>query len=42
MKLFFQAADRRGLAIEERPVAFSSDLARQLQAVVEELVKGSQ
>jgi spore germination protein GerM len=41
VKLFFQAADRRGLAIEERPVAFSSDLSRQLHAVVEELVKGS-
>ena len=41
MKLFFQAADQRGLAIEERSVAFSSDLARQLHAVVEELVRGS-
>jgi spore germination protein GerM len=41
VKLFFQAADRRGLAIEERAVAFSSDLSRQLHAVVEELVKGS-
>jgi hypothetical protein len=42
VKLFFQSADRRGLAMEERPVAFSSDLARQVQSVVEELVKGSQ
>ncbi|HVR69287.1 MAG TPA: GerMN domain-containing protein [Vicinamibacteria bacterium] len=41
VKLFFQAADRRGLAIEERAVAFSSDLARQLHSVVEELVEGS-
>jgi hypothetical protein len=41
VKLFFQSPDRPGLAIEERPVAFSSDLARQLHAVVEELVKGS-
>jgi sporulation and spore germination protein len=41
VKLFFQAADRRGLALEERAVTFSSDLARQLHAVVEELVRGS-
>jgi hypothetical protein len=41
VKLFFQAADRRGLAVEERSVAFSNDLARQLHAVVEELVRGS-
>jgi spore germination protein GerM len=40
-KLFFQAADRRGLVIEERPVAFSTDLSRQLRSVVEELVRGS-
>jgi spore germination protein GerM len=42
VKLFFQATDRRGLAVEERPVAFSSELPRQLHSVVEELVKGSQ
>jgi spore germination protein GerM len=35
------APERRGLAMEERPVAFSSDLPRQLHSVVEELVKGS-
>jgi hypothetical protein len=40
VKLFFQSAERRGLAIEERSVAFSNDLARQLHAVVEELVRG--
>jgi len=40
-KLFFQAADRPGLVIEERPVAFSTDLGRQLRSVVEELVRGS-
>ena len=40
-KLFFQSADRRGLVIEERPVAFSTDLSRQLRSVVEELVRGS-
>jgi spore germination protein GerM len=40
VKLFFQAADRPGLAVEERPVAFSADLAGQVRAVVEELVKG--
>ena len=42
VKLFFQAAGGRGLAVEERPVAFASDLARQIHSVVEELVKGSQ
>lgn len=41
VKLFFQSADRPGLAVEERAVAFSNDLARQLHAVVEELVRGS-
>ena len=41
VKLFFQAADRPGLVIEQRAVAFSSDLARQLQSVVEQLVRGS-
>ena len=40
-KLFFQAADRPGLVIEERPVVFSTDLGRQLRSVVEELVRGS-
>jgi sporulation and spore germination protein len=41
VKLFFQAADRPGLLIEERPVAFSTDLARQIKVVVEELIAGS-
>jgi hypothetical protein len=41
VKLFFQAADRPGLLIEERPVAFSTDLSRQITAVVEELIAGS-
>ena len=41
VKLFFQAADRPGLAIEERSVTFSTDLSRQLRDVVEELVRGS-
>jgi len=41
VKLFFQAADRPGLVIEERAVAFSIDLSRQLRGVVEELVRGS-
>ena len=42
VKLFFQAPDGRGLAVEERPVAFASDLARQIHSVVQELVKGPQ
>jgi spore germination protein GerM len=41
VKLFFQAADRPGLMIEERTVAQSSDLSRQIKAVVEELIAGS-
>ena len=41
VKLFFQAADRPGLVMEERTVPFSSDLGTQLKAVVGELVHGS-
>ena len=41
MKLFFQAADRPGLMIEERTVAQSNDLSRQIKSVVEELIAGS-
>jgi hypothetical protein len=41
VKLFFQAADRPGLMIEERAVAQSNDLSRQIKAVVEELIAGS-
>ena len=40
VKLFFQAADRPGLAIEERSVTFSTDLAGQVRAVVDELIRG--
>lgn len=42
VKLFFEAPDRRGLVIEERTVAFSSDLTRQIRVVAEELIRGSQ
>lgn len=41
VKLFFEAVDRPGLVIEERTVAYSADLARQLQIVLTELVRGS-
>ncbi len=41
VRLYFEAPDREGLLPEEREVAFSSDLARQLRTVVEELAKGS-
>jgi spore germination protein GerM len=41
VKLFFQAADRPGLMIEERTVEQSNDLSRQIKAVVEELIAGS-
>jgi hypothetical protein len=39
--LFFPSPDRPGLALEERTVAFSGDLARQVQVVVEEVLHGS-
>jgi len=39
--LFFPSPDRPGLALEERTVAFSGDLARQVQVVVEEVLRGS-
>jgi len=41
VRLYFEAPDREGLLPEEREVAFSADLARQLRTVVEELAKGS-
>lgn len=41
VKLFFQAPDRPGLAMEEREVPFASDIAGQLKAVVGELIRGS-
>src|SRR5688572_1127286 len=41
VKLFFVAADQPALLIEDREVAYSADLAGQVRAVVEELVKGS-
>lgn len=42
VKLFFQAPDRRGLVIEDRTIPFSPDLSRQIRALVEELIRGSQ
>jgi spore germination protein GerM len=41
VRLYFEAPDREGLLPEEREVAFSGDLPRQLRTVVEELAKGS-
>jgi germination protein M len=41
VRLYFEAPDRAGLLPEEREVVFSSDLARQLRTVLEELAKGS-
>ncbi len=41
VRLYFEAPDREGLLPEEREVALSSDLARQVRTVVEELAKGS-
>ena len=42
VKLFFLAADQPALLIEDREVAYSADLARQVRTVVEEIVKGPQ
>ena len=41
VRLYFEAPDRDGLLPEEREVALSSDLARQVRTVVQELAKGS-
>lgn len=40
VRLYFEQAERGGLWPEEREVAFSTDLARQLSTVVEELARG--
>ncbi len=40
VRLFFNSAAEPGLVMEERELAFSSDLSRQLRTVVEELVRG--
>lgn len=40
VRLFFNSPDEPGLVMEEREVAFSSDLSVQLRTVVAELVKG--
>ena len=42
VKLFFLARDQPALLIEDREVAYSNDLARQVRTVVEEIVKGPQ
>jgi spore germination protein GerM len=41
VQLFFPAADRPGLVLEERAVPFASELSVQLRTVVEELARGS-
>ncbi len=40
VRLYFEAAAAEGLLSEEREIPFSSDLAVQLRAVVDELAKG--
>jgi hypothetical protein len=40
VRLYFEAPDHDGLLPEERTIAFSADLARQLRTVLEEIVKG--
>lgn len=41
VQLFFEDPERAGLVMEEREVPFSSDLARQIRLVLEELIHGS-
>jgi hypothetical protein len=41
VQLFFEDPEQAGLVMEEREVPFANDLARQIRAVVEELVRGS-
>ncbi len=40
VRLYFEARDRDGLLPEERDIALSPDLGRQIRTVVEELAKG--
>jgi hypothetical protein len=42
VKLFFEDPQGGGLVLEERGVAYQASLSRQLQVVVEELLRGSQ
>lgn len=42
VKLYFEAPDRPGLAMEERSVPFAPDLSGQVRVVVEELIRGSE
>jgi hypothetical protein len=42
VKLFFEDPHGGGLVVEERGVAYRANLSRQLQVVVEELLRGSQ
>lgn len=42
VKLFFEDPGARGLVAEDRSVTYQASLARQLQVVVEELLRGSQ
>jgi hypothetical protein len=41
VRLYFEAADQGGLVPEERSVPLAGDLARQIQTVIQELIRGS-
>jgi germination protein M len=41
VRLYFESADQGGLVPEERSVPLAGDLARQIQTVIKELVRGS-
>jgi hypothetical protein len=40
VRLYFEAPESEGLLSEERTIAFSDDLARQIRTLVEELIRG--
>jgi hypothetical protein len=42
VKLFFEDTQAGGLVVEQRSVSYQSSLARQIQVVVEEILRGSQ
>jgi spore germination protein GerM len=42
VKLFFEDTERGGLVLEERAVTYDPEIARQLQVVVGELIRGSE
>ena len=42
VRLYFESPESEGLLAEERTIAFSDELARQIRTLVEELIRGSE